>query len=572
MTQIDLFQAFSLIIILATAFAYIARVFKQPIIPVYILVGVILGPLLGLIDDPAIITKISEIGIAFLLFVVGLELDIKKLGHVSRISIFGTTLQVVLVTAITFLISLGFGLNLIESFYMGLILAFSSTMIVIKYLFDNKELESLHGRIIIGMLLMQDIIAVLALSIATSFGHFDFMFLLFSVLKGAGLILIGYLATNFLFPPLFSFAAKSQEMLFLVSISTCFAFSVMAQELGFSIAIGAFIGGLALAALPYNVEIVGKVHSIRDFFSILFFVSLGLELTTLSMTIVKPFIILLLLIIFLKPFIFLIITKKFGYTRRTSFITAISLAQISEFSLIVAAQGLLLGHLSRDLFSLTILLAIISIIISSYYMKYQNELYLLLRDYLGVFVHNKEEQTLEYESDKAKDVILIGYHRLGYSIFKKLKQLGHDFIVVDFNPDVVRQLIKEKIPCLYGDISDEEILDKLNLKHVKLIISTVSNIKADTLLINKAKEANSKVNVFVTAPDIDESLLLYEEGADYVILPHFLGGEHTSLLIEESKDNIDVLLNNKINHIKELMERKNLGHKHPKQEREYQNR
>lgn len=586
----NIFFDIGIVIIIATVFAFIAKSLKQPLIPAYVLAGIIIGPVLGLITNTEVITNLSEIGIAFLLFIVGLEMNLRKLRDVGLVSSVGGLVQMLSIFTVTFILAVFLGFIYQEAIYLGLIIAFSSTMVVVKLLSDKRALDTLHGRIIIGFLLMQDILAILVLSILNTMDNFSFIFLVLSLVKGVVVFLVAIGASRYLFPALFEFAAKSQELLFISAVSISFLFSIVFANIGkiiifligllgfslssnmisylspgFSIAIGAFVAGITLANLPYNIEIIGKVKSLRDFFAVIFFVSLGMELLLGSfMALLKPLLIFLVLIIFLKPLITMFLCSFFGYKKRTAFSTSISLAQISEFSLIIVAQGLFLGHLSQEIFSLTVILAVITIVLTSYFIKYEDRVYFKLAGVLEIF----DKLTgayghLEYLPRKKHEVILCGYNRIGYSIVNTLKKLKKKLLVVDFNPEVIGELIKEKVPCIYGDIGDSEILERINLKGAEMVISTVPIKRDNLLLIKKTKEQNKKAMIFVTSTQIKNALDLYDAGADYVILPHFLGGEHVSLLIEDFTSDINSIIKTKINHIEDLKKRRTLGHEHP---------
>ena len=249
----NLFFDIGVVIIIATVFAYIAKFLKQPLIPAYILTGVILGPVLGLITNTDVITTLSEIGIAFLLFIVGLEMDIRKLKHVGMVASFGGIIQIVSVFTIAFIAALLLGFVVLESVYLALVIAFSSTMVVIKLLSDKKEIDTLHGKIIVGILLLQDIVAIMVLSVLATLSEFSFISLSWSILKGLIALLIALAIGKYIFPKLFTFAAKSQELLFISAVSVSLLYSIFFNYLGFSIVIGAFVAGVSLANLPYNI-------------------------------------------------------------------------------------------------------------------------------------------------------------------------------------------------------------------------------------------------------------------------------------------------------------------------------
>src|SRR3989338_6047068 len=282
-------------------------------------------------------------------------------------------------------------------------------------------------------------------------------------------------------------------------------------------------------------------------------------------SILKPLMIFLAITILIKPLVVMFICSFFGYKKRTSFLASVSLAQISEFSLIIVAQGLLLGHVSQEIFSLTILLAIITLIFTTYFVKFENRIYDNISKYLDVFdKFSENKEGLEYmPQNKSAEIILCGYNRIGYGIVKTLRRMKKRVLIVDFNPETIKNLIKEKVPALYGDVGDIEILERLKFKKARMVISTIPTEMDNKLLIKIAKKENPSIVVFVTASQINEALELYDAGADYVVLPHFLGGEHLSLLMEDFTGNMGKIIEHKIDHIKELKERRSLGHEHP---------
>ncbi len=564
----NVFLDIGMIMVIAAVFALIARAIKQPLIPAYIFAGLFIGPMFTLITNRTVITTLSEIGIAFLLFIAGLEIDLNRLRNVGLVSTLGGTIQVLAIFAVGFLLSLMLGFMSVEAIYLGLIVAFSSTMVVVKLLADKRELDTLHGRIILGILLMQDIIAVLALSMLTTINQFSGAVLIISMLKGLGVFIVAWMASRFVFPQLFKFAAASREMLFLLSMGVVFGFAALFNYINFSIAIGAFIAGLTLGNLPYNIEIISIVRSLRDFFATIFFVSLGMELSINSLgSMIWPLVIFLVIIVLLKPIITMFVCAYFGYKRRPSFLTSLSLAQISEFSLIIVSQGLILGHIGRDMLLFVVILAVVTITLTSYLSKYENALFKKFSGHLKIFDRFSEEgDVLEYIPKKRTNehFILLGHNRIGYSIAKTLRNMKRELFVVDYNPEVIKHLIKERIPCIYGDIGDIEILERLNLKSVYMVISTVPDKTDNLLVIKKTREVNKTALIIVTASQLDDALKLYDSGADYVIMPHFLGGEHVSVMIEDFTGNVNKIIETKVKHIEELKHRQDMGHEHPK--------
>lgn len=560
----DIFLDIGLIIVIATIGGYLANIFRQPLIPAYIIVGILLGPVFNLVTNQNIIMTLSEIGISFLLFTVGLELDLKKLKDIGSIATIGTLIQFILLFSTGFLVASLLGYIPLEAVYVALIVVFSSTMVVVKLLSDKKELDTLHGRVLIGILLMQDILAIIAISILSNINDFSSLTLIGSIIKGVSLFLVATFSARLLFPQIFKHAARNPEILFLTAVSVSFLFSVVFAMFGFSIAIGAFIAGISIANLPYNLEIASRVRPLKDFFSTVFFVSLGLQIVLGAFQkILIPVLVLVAFTIIFKTIINLVLCSVFGYEKRTSFITAIALAQVSEFGFIMVMQGRNLGHISDEFMSLVIIVSTITITISTYFIKFDDEIYRKLKPIIAFITPFKSNDQLQnHEKEKPHEVILIGYDRLGYNIYRNLEKAKKDIIIVDFNPEIIKKLIKKEIPCLYGDIGDIEIIDRLDLKNVKILISTIPEPQENRLLIKKLKEINKKAMIFVTSYQVDDALELYEEGADYVILPHFLGGEHVSLILEDVSKDVSKLLDTRMQHIRELNLRKELHPHH----------
>ena len=453
----------------------------------------------------------------------------------------------------------------LEALYLGLALAFSSTMVVVKLLSDKRELNTLHGRIVLGFLLLEDIVAIFVLSLLSSVEGLAAGTILVAFVKMFSLLLLAYLSAKFILPTIFRFAAKNQELLFILSLAMCFSFSLLFQYFGFSVAVGAFIAGIMLGNLQYNVEIIAKVRSLRDFFALLFFVSLGMGLSLPTIShLWKPVLVILPLVLIFKPFITMLICSIFRYTKKPSFLVANSLAQIGEFTLIIAAQGLSLGHISEDLFSLLVLIVIATITFTSYSTTYDLFFYKLLQRPLKIFDFFTT-QNLEYMPRKVKPTIaLCGYNRIGYSILENLEKRKEKVLIVDFNPEVISTLAAQGHNCLYGDLTDEEVLERMNLERIELMVSTVPQLQDNFLLIHKLKAANPQAKILVTASTIDDAMQLYSKGADYVILPHFLGGEHAANLISRLRMNKLKLYEEKERHLRHLQHRKAIGHEHPR--------
>lgn len=580
MTNI-IFLDIGIIIIAATIVAHLAKKFNQPLIPSYILGGLIIGPLAkyllslpsmhalfrfdttALITGSETITTLSEVGVAFLLFMVGLEINFKHLKDVGFVSTIGSVGRCVLFFLIGYWMAYFAGFAQFDALYVGLIVVFTSTMVVVKILSDKREVDSLHGRILIGLLLIEDIIAMLALFFLGSLNTFNLMSLFWSIFIGGGIIVLILILSNLVWPNVFGSVASSKELLFLSAIAVCFAFSILFNILGFSIVIGAFIAGLTLGNLSYHFEIIGRIKPLRDFFLTLFFVSLGMQLTFDGLTDILPFLFLLFFVVIaLKPLLTMVFISLFGYKKRTAFLTGLYSTQISEFSLILVSQGLALGQVSQKIFNIAILLAIISIAFTSYFAEYDRKLFLFLSKDLSLFEELGKPFAPPSTNTKkiSSNVVLLGCNRIGNNILKKLEEKNMNPIVIDYNPRIIKRLEEQNIPCIYGDIGNEEIQEKIPFTKIKLLISTVKDRFAELDLIKKIRKVNQKTVIILTADTIKDALTFYEHGANYVILPMHLSGHHISLLLDENGDkgSFKKLQEKRKQHILELSQSKHL--------------
>lgn len=538
-------------IIIAAFFAFLIRLFKQPIIPAYIIAGILLGPLVfGVIENQHLIDSLSHIGVAFLIFTAGLEIKFKKLKEVGKASSIGGVLQIVILFGIAFFVSMLLGFSGIELTYIGLVVAFSSTMIVVKLLSDRRELNSLHGRLVIGILLIQDIAAILALTILSS--DLTVNGILFMILKACIFAIAAFILTKAI-NPIFKSAAKNHELFLMVSISLLFLFAIASSLLLNSLVIGAFFAGVILANSDFKTEIEGRIAPLRDFFAVIFFVALGMQLRLISSNFVILLAILLLLVVILKPLVIMFLIRLFGYKKSTSFFTGNALAQTSEFSLIFVTLGLVLGHIGEGLFSTLVLLTIITMSLTTYCISYERELGKHFDWPLNILKRMKsKKEELEYNGKKEKKAIIFGCHRMGSLFLKEFENEKKEVLVIDYNPEIIRSLIKKKIPCIYGDFMNEEIFERLNFKNTEIVVSTIPDFEDNLHLIRKIKKANKKALVFIVASRISEAKQLYKAGADYVILPEVIGGQKGFELIRKIKRKGVNMKELKKNHIKYL--------------------
>ncbi|MBU0957612.1 MAG: cation:proton antiporter [Nanoarchaeota archaeon] len=547
------------------------RALKQPLIIAYILTGIVISPFfLSAIGESETILNFSHFGVAFLLFIVGLHLNPRVIKEVGFTSLIIGSIQIIFTAAASFALSF-YLLNfaLLPSLYICFALTFSSTIIITKILSDKRDLDSLYGKITVGILILQDLVVIALLILLSYFSQGTGGAIPTNNIIYAGASILGlFLASIFVLPSITKFIAKNQELLFLFAIGWCFLLASLFFQLGFSMEIGALLAGMSLAISPYHTEISAKVKPLRDFFLIIFFILLGLQIDLSNLSnILQIAIILSIFVILFKLFIVLISMGIAGHKRRTSFFSAISLGQISEFSFIIVALGVTLGHILPEISSIIVLTGLITIASSTYLMDYLPQIYNILSKPLKFFERkNAKEDKIP---KKEFDLLLLGYNRIGFSILKSFKKLRKKYLVVDFNPETVKYLKSEGIPCIYGDAEDTEFLRDLNISSAELIISTIPELEGGLLLLDKVRKRSKKTTVILTSHNIDDTFEFYKQGADYVIMPHFLGGEYTAKLIETLNTDRENYKQEREKQIQTLRKRKQIGHEHPSVEKNH---
>lgn len=555
--MIEAFIELGIIVFLAVIISAIMRALKQPLLIGYILTGILVSPYFLNLAKGDFISIFAQIGVALLLFLVGLNLDPKVLKEVGKVSLFTGIGQIIFTTGIGLLVCLLLGFPLIVSLYVSIALAFSSTIIIMKLLSDKNALETLYGKISVGFLVVQDIVAIFILIVISSLKDGFSLSVLGNIGIGIFLIIFLLLISVYVLPRFVKFVAKSQEFLLLFAISWCIALASLFYVFGFSIEIGALLAGFFLSFLPYRQEINFKLRPLRDFFLISFFVQLGLNMTFGNISqFIFPIIILSLFILIGNPIIVMIIMGKMGYTKKTGFMAGLTVAQISEFSLILISLGVSVGHLSPEILSVVTIIGLITIIGSSYMIIYSEKIYSKISKLLSVFERKDKKINEVTYKNKAYDYIIFGYNRLGYNLVESFIKHKKNILVIDYNPEKINLLEKNKIDYIYGDVSNLELLCELDLTKTKTIISTINDIDSDLLLIKKIKEKNHKIKLIFVADNTDNALKLYTFGADYVIMPRYLSSYYVSNLLNIDEHNSEKIAKERFNHITDLKNKK----------------
>jgi Kef-type K+ transport system membrane component KefB len=437
---------------------------------------------------------------------------------------------------IGFLVSTALGFNHLESLIIGLCLFFSSTIIIVKILTDKKEQSRLHGQIAIGIVLLDDVVATVALLFVTAAKDHSFGFAQLGPLLLQGVLLMALLviAATVILPRLARFMASSQEMLFLFAVGWGFGIASLFDLAGFSLEVGALFAGVALAGLPYAQEIEARLKPLRDFFVVLFFIVLGQSLSLSGMSkVLIPALVLSAVVMIVKPVTIISTLGSLGYSKRVSFMTSINLTQISEFSIVLAVLAVSLGLVDKDLSTLITLVAIITIAGASYLTHYDNGLFKAF-DKLPFRLFDRAASKKEKRPKPGYELILFGYQKGGHEFIKTFQQLHHRYVVVDYDPAIVDLLRNKHIPCLYGDVTDTELLDEIGAATAKLVISTITDFETNQQLVRHMNLYNPEAVVVCNANSYEEALQLYELGSSYVIIPHQASSEHLGSLIQRN--------------------------------------
>lgn len=531
----SIFIQLAIILGLSSTLGYLVHLFNLPLIIAYLFGGLLLSSVsIWDIKTFQTLSFLPEIGIAFVLFLVGMELDFREIKQLGRPIFITGVLQVIITSIVGSSLARFLGLGYFESIYLGLGLSFSSTIVIIKLLLEKKELTSLYGKLSVGILLLEDLLAVLVLlwlSSASSFlnlGLTNSFPAVVYLIKIAILFSSAFLFNRYFIPKIFKAVSLSSELLFLTALSWCFIYVSLAIMLGFSIVVGAFLAGITLATSPYHFQIQSKVKPLRDFFLTLFFVYLGTQVNFQFMISTAHLILLFTLYaVLVKPVIFLLILGIFGFRKHTMFQTALNLSQVSEFSLIIILVGLQSKLVSPESLTIISATAVLSMIISSLMITHANRIYKFSSKAITFFERKNFSFPLESSSEVEliDHVVLIGGHRVGGEVIKFLQKEKIVLVVLDFNPLQVEALKKAKIPAVYGDMSDPEILDSVNLSSAKLLISTSPNVSDNLFLLAQINERGLNLPVIMRAETTIEAKKLYKKGADFVILPEILAGD-----------------------------------------------
>jgi len=540
-----LFYEIAALLVLAAGVGFIGLLLRQPLIVSFIAVGILAGPsVFNIAQSNEPIDLLAELGIAVLLFLVGLKLDLKLVRTLGPVALMTGLGQVAFTTIFGFLIGLALGFDVVASLYIAVALTFSSTIIIVKLLSDKREIDSLHGRIALGFLIVQDLVVVLAMIVLSAVGVGaaavdsageasgtlnTWLPVLQVFANGAMMLVFVGLFIRFVATPLVERLARAPELLVSFAIGWAALLAAVGHYLGFGKELGGLLAGISLASTPFREAIAARLASLRDFLLLFFFIALGaaLDLSVLGDN-VGAALIFSLFVLIGNPLIVLAIMGVLGYRKRTGFLAGLTVAQISEFSLIFMAMGVSIGHVGEDSLGLVTLVGLVTIAASTYMITYSQTLYRYLEPLLGPFERKKAGRHEDQWADRPAphDVIIFGLGRYGFGMARELSRQGYSVLGVDFDPVAVRYAKEQGVETLFGDATDPEFIAHLPLSGVQWIVAAVPDGETGLhhddprrSLVGALREARYTGRIALTAHHETRAAPLRDAGADLVLMP-----------------------------------------------------
>jgi len=562
----NIFIQISILLGITVSVAFLMRALRQPLLIAYLLAGIIAGPMfLNLLQSGGqTFDVLAEFGIVLLLFVVGLSLNIHHIKNIGKVAVITGLAQIIFTTTIGFLLLIAMKFPFSSAIYLAMALTFSSTIIIVKLLAEKKDTDSVYGRYTIGLMVVQDIVAIFIMMVVTSVGKGNDMWMEIGTLVGKIFILIGFvgITARYVVPKLLERVAKSGEFLFIFTITWCFGIASLLYWMGFSLEIGAIMAGISLGSSPYHSEIASRIKPLRDFFIIIFFIILGSEMSLTNISNIWSIgVILSIFILIGNPFILYSVFRMLKFTRRNSFLSGVTAAQVSEFGFVLLIVGKNTNHIVGTELEIFTIVALITIFTSSYIITYNEKVFDFLKPFFALFGPDKYRQTEEKE--EKYDAFVLGYHRIGWKVCEALAEKNIKYAVVDYNPEAVKRLKSRNIPAFFGDVTDIEFLETLSLDKAKIIISTIPEYEDELILFKYIRKHNKKIIIIGNLYHNTYLDDLYEAGANYVMMTHLLGGQWISDIIKEKSWTEKIFSDLRKNQKEEMLLRFTSGVNHP---------
>ncbi len=534
------FEEFALLLILSALAGVLAVRLRQPVLIAYIVVGILAGPaVFGFVRAQDQIDLLAQVGVAVLLFVVGLKLDFHSVRHIGPVALATGLGQLGFTILFGFVLILAMGKAPMEALYVAVALTFSSTIIIVKLLSDKRELDTLHGRIAVGFLIVQDVavvLAMVAMSALRGAGEAAALEVAASlVLRVGAAAALLFVLIRYVMPRVVEAMAGSQELLLVFAIAWGTGLAALGEWGGFSKEAGAFVAGFSLASTGYREAIAARLTGIRDFLLLFFFIDLGAKLDFSILggelwlaAILSAF------VLVGNPLIVMAIMGYMGYRKRTGFLAGLTVAQISEFSIVFVAMGISLGHIGAPALGLTTLVGVVTITLSTYMILYSHALYERLEPWLRVFERHRPFRELAVERqrrpEEAPDIVIFGLGRYGARLIAQLRERGVNTLGVDFDPETVRALRRRGLAVRFGDAEDPAFLETLPLAEIPWVVSTLPLLESNRALLLARQAAGFGGRVAGVVRDPAHAAALERAGVARTLKPFEDAADHAARL------------------------------------------
>jgi Kef-type K+ transport system membrane component KefB len=546
--EVTLLRDISLGIVFAVAAAHVARLIRQPLILGYIAGGVLLGPHLGfgLVTSTESVELISEIGLVLLLFIIGLEIELRELRRLGRSTLLLGVGQfgVNALLGLAFFMWLGYAATgRFDLVYLAIVTSLSSTLIVIKLLRDKFELKLLPGRLTVGILIVQDVWAIMFMAVQPNLANPGVVPIARSVVGGAMLVAVAFLASRYVLARLFEASARRPELVLLSSMAWCFVLSGVAERMGLSREMGALIAGLSISAFPYGADVISKITGVRDFFVTLFFVALGMKVAAPTETVLVHAVLIMAFIFVSRLVAIVPVVTALGNGLHAGVVTALNLAQISEFSLVIVALGAGYGHVSAGVEDVVLTAMILTSLVSPYVIGANDA---IARLFVAPFRHRASRAAraavADADADVRRDLILLGHFRIAQAILdlveEKAPHLKPRITLVDYHASLGREVLGRGFGWAYADLAHPEALAHVGLEHARVIVTTISDtfLKGITTrrLVTSLRRLAPNAMIVMTGEERVDADDLLRAGADHVLIPGEITGERAlDLLLQD---------------------------------------
>ncbi len=547
----ELIRDITFSILFAWVLGLAAHFFRQPLILAYLVGGFIIGPFgMGWVKSQESINTISELGLIFMLFMIGLEIDLKKIIRAGRVILFAAGGQLIgaCLLGVAFFVAIGLSLGggKFDALYLTVACALSSTVIIVKVLYEKRELDTLPGRITLGVLVLQDIFAILFLAVQPSLGDLQISIVLLSIGRVGLLVATAMILSRFVLPKIFHQIARNPELVMLGALAWCFLIGEVAERLHLSREMGSLVAGVSLSTFPYALDVTAKVTTLRDFFITLFFVALGMTIPVPNSSMIGLALVIAAFTVIsrmITTFLPLYIMKQ---GLRASLLPALNLSQISEFSLVVIQTGVVAGHITQETSSATSFAFVILAVLSTFVIMRSDP---ITRWSIGAMkrigfrdLDHAHAADTEHETGHgaARRIVILGFFRAASSLMSEIerqnKSLLDQISVVDFNPNVFRTLTARGIHVIYGDISNIDTLLHAGVGKAEIIILSVpdSLLKGanNEKLVRHVRSMNPDAKIISTADLLADVGDLYAAGADYVTVTRITDAEELYKVID----------------------------------------